>query len=77
MIKSTYLTVEASSLFIGRVIMQCSGCVPNRQLLTETASTSRSMLLALVLEAMLHSVMFSAEEKCYRSGSYIYFPMSE
>ena len=34
MIKSTYLIVEASSLFhfflMGRVIMQHSGCVPNR-----------------------------------------------
>lgn len=45
MIKSTYLTVEASSLlslsfslflslslFTGSVIMQCSACVPNGQL---------------------------------------------
>ncbi|KAI4805229.1 hypothetical protein KUCAC02_009855, partial [Chaenocephalus aceratus] len=32
---------------------------------TETASTTQSMLLALVLEAMLRSATFSAEEKCY------------
>lgn len=63
MIKSTYLTVEASSLFVGRVIMQCSGCVPNRQLLRPPAQ-ARSALLTSVLEVRLQSLALGAEQKC-------------
>lgn len=58
MIKSTYLTVEASSLFFfleGALLCNAQLVFPTGSY-TETASTSRSTLLALVLEATLHSL---------------------
>lgn len=60
MIKSTYLTVEASSLFSfffleGELLCNAQLVFPTGSY-TETASTSRSTLLALVLEATLHSL---------------------